>query len=185
MGLQTFVPAHTNNENGNGAKGRGIPHKPQGLSPAGRARIAAAQRLRWMRYKVARGLKPERPTKSQRLSAAVKARWDALPRGQGSQRAWQISARFQACIRIRNATLPGGSSEIPDRAVGHGGIGESRPNKGRAIGYCVEKVGVGEICEVQTCGRQICVGECCAVQVRGSKGRMSKIRAVKVCLKKF
>ena len=58
--------------------------KRPGLSPAGRARIAAAQRLRWSKYNAARGIRPKasRPT-SQRLSAegrakvsaAVKARW--------------------------------------------------------------------------------------------------------------
>lgn len=58
--------------------------KRPGLSPEGRARIAAAQRLRWSKYNAARGIRPKPATPaSQRLSpegrarvsAAVKARW--------------------------------------------------------------------------------------------------------------
>ena len=58
--------------------------KRPGLSTAGRARIAAAQRLRWSKYTAARGIRPKAASPaSERLSAegrakvsaAVKARW--------------------------------------------------------------------------------------------------------------
>jgi len=63
----------------------GIIHdKRPGLTTDGRARIAAAQRLRWSKYNAARGVRPKvNAPRSQRLStegrakvsAAVKARW--------------------------------------------------------------------------------------------------------------
>ncbi|MDB6110642.1 MAG: hypothetical protein JWR69_2392, partial [Pedosphaera sp.] len=52
------------------------------LSPTGRAKIAAAQRLRWAKFNAARGGRPQRasrhllsPEGRARVSAAVKARW--------------------------------------------------------------------------------------------------------------
>jgi hypothetical protein len=52
------------------------------LSPAGRERIAMAQRLRWARFNAARGGRPKPATRHSlspegraRVSAAVKARW--------------------------------------------------------------------------------------------------------------
>ena len=61
-----------------------IHDKRPGLTMEGRARIAAAQRLRWSKYNAARGIRPKTTApRSQRLStegrakvsAAVKARW--------------------------------------------------------------------------------------------------------------
>jgi len=61
-------------------------NKPHGLTPAGRARIAAAQRLRWSRYSAhhhedsttAFAPKKNRLSAAGRakVSAAVKARWE-------------------------------------------------------------------------------------------------------------
>jgi hypothetical protein len=52
------------------------------LSPVGRAKIAAAQRLRWARFNAARGGRPQPASRHMlseagraRVSAAVKARW--------------------------------------------------------------------------------------------------------------
>ena len=58
--------------------------KRRSLSPAGRARIAAAQRLRWSKYNSGRSQRTDLVAKKHRLSpegrakvaAAVKARWD-------------------------------------------------------------------------------------------------------------
>ena len=81
MGVSALIPA-----DGNGATARFDSVKTRGLSLAGRARIAAAQRLRWSRFHAERGTEmvAERAPKSQRLSAegrarvsaAVKARWE-------------------------------------------------------------------------------------------------------------
>ena len=80
-GISPYLP-HNGNGNGNGTS------KPQGLSSAGRARIAAAQRIRWMRFHATtgngNGNGAGHSTRSQRLSpagrarvsAAVKARWE-------------------------------------------------------------------------------------------------------------
>lgn len=84
----TGIPTRIPNGDGNGhaAKVRGITVKQHGLSTAGRARIAAAQRMRWMRFRIEHGngstngsahnsqrLSPEGRA---RVSAAVKARWE-------------------------------------------------------------------------------------------------------------
>ena len=52
------------------------------LSPTGRAKIAAAQRLRWAKFNAARGGRPKPASRHMlsaagraRVSAAVKARW--------------------------------------------------------------------------------------------------------------
>jgi hypothetical protein len=58
------------------------------LSPEGRARIAAAQRLRWARFNAARGGRPKPTTRHllspggrARISVAVKARWARYRQG--------------------------------------------------------------------------------------------------------
>ncbi len=58
--------------------------KRRSLSAAGRARIAAAQRLRWSRYNAGRGQRTDLVSRKHRLSpegrarvaAAVRARWE-------------------------------------------------------------------------------------------------------------
>ncbi|HZT22304.1 MAG TPA: hypothetical protein VFB55_05300 [Verrucomicrobiae bacterium] len=78
MGISPLIPPM-----GNGHNARVGVAKPRGLSQAGRARIAAAQRLRWSRYNAGRPA-TEPSTTSERLSAegrakvsaAVKARWE-------------------------------------------------------------------------------------------------------------
>ena len=86
-GISPYL-SHNGNGNGHGhaTRGRGITPKSPGLSSAGRARIAAAQRLRWMRFHATHGngSSAESSARSQRLSpqgrarvsAAVKARWE-------------------------------------------------------------------------------------------------------------
>ena len=81
----TGIPRFISNGNGNGHHTL-TNGKSRGISTAGRARIAAAQRLRWMKFNIAR--RTNSPAKSaptsQRLSsagrakvsAAVKARWE-------------------------------------------------------------------------------------------------------------
>src|SRR4051812_33438056 len=60
----------------------GEPQRKRVLSPMGRAKIAAAQRLRWAKFNEARGGRPQpasrhmlSPEGRARVSAAVKARW--------------------------------------------------------------------------------------------------------------
>jgi hypothetical protein len=62
----------------------GMSDKRRSLTPAGRARIAAAQRLRWSKYNAGRTQRTDLVAKKHRLSpegrakvaAAVRARWD-------------------------------------------------------------------------------------------------------------
>jgi len=61
-----------------------VAEKRRSLSAAGRARIAAAQRLRWSKYNAGRSQRTDLVAKKHRLSpegrakvaAAVRARWD-------------------------------------------------------------------------------------------------------------
>jgi len=71
-------PEGMGNNTGNGSAAE----KKRVLTQAGRARIAAAQRLRWAKYNATRGGRPRRTTRHDlspegraRVSAAVKARW--------------------------------------------------------------------------------------------------------------
>jgi hypothetical protein len=72
----------------------GAPRRKGGMSAAGRARIAAAQRARWAKFKKSKGATAAAPKKGRRkmspaararLAAIAKARWQkAKAQGQGS-----------------------------------------------------------------------------------------------------
>jgi hypothetical protein len=78
LGSSPLVYTNGSNRNGHDAQG----HGKRNLSASARARIAAAQRVRWAKYNAARPAKPV-PSHKNRLSpagrakvaAAVKARW--------------------------------------------------------------------------------------------------------------
>lgn len=84
-GIPTHL-IHNGHSNGHSAGVRGITAKSHGLSTTGRARIAAAQRLRWMRFRAEHGNNSSNgsthsserlsPAGRARVSAAVKARWE-------------------------------------------------------------------------------------------------------------
>jgi hypothetical protein len=71
---------YTNTRNGNGQNGQA--HGKRNLSPSARARIAAAQRVRWAKYNAAKGPKVISNQKNRlsaagraKVAAAVRARW--------------------------------------------------------------------------------------------------------------
>ena len=71
-----LIYANTRSTNGNGLQGK------RNLSSSARARIAAAQRLRWAKYNAAKGPKVVSTQKNRlsaagraKVAAAVKARW--------------------------------------------------------------------------------------------------------------
>src|SRR4051812_1971871 len=76
LGSSPLIYANTRSTNGNGLQGK------RNLSSSARARIAAAQRLRWAKYNAAKGPKVVSTQKNRlsaagraKVAAAVKARW--------------------------------------------------------------------------------------------------------------
>src|SRR5215469_4676348 len=63
--------------------------------------------------------------------------WDATPWALPTAK---MALRFQREIRCRSFSL-----EIPNRAIGHNGVVESRVEKGCAVGHRVAQVRAGEI----------------------------------------
>ena len=83
LGARSYLPAR-GDRNSRAQDQHAAPRERRGLTSAGRARIAAAQRLRWSKYNASRPARAETPSKEPRLSAegrarvaaAVRARWD-------------------------------------------------------------------------------------------------------------